>query len=338
MARSARAAACSLAFIAAGVSAAGRIDSLADLCGNCHPVLYAHCGGFLEGPNFDSNGHLWSVDYKGGNIVEVAGGACRIVANTGGMPNGSRFHPDGRLFIADARRGLLIFDPHDRSITVRAATVAGKPIVGGNDLVFDKGGGLYMTVVAGASALRPTGMVVYLAPGERDEPQILADGLAFPNGLALSPDGTRLYVGLYADKTILVLPPADRAPPYLTSWVFARTDSGVGPDGMMADVRGRLWWANFGDGTISVAGSTGRVIGRIALSEGAGPGTTNMTVHDGALYITEASRGDIWRVPLTGAVTTPAGRRAPSGHLPPSISANASRAMRVESSPAGTPQ
>lgn len=305
--RLAQAIACSAAFIAVGAGAASPAESLADLCGDCRPALHVHCDGFLEGPNFDRDGHLWSVDYKGGNIVEVVDGVCRVVANTGGMPNGSRFHPDGRLFIADARRGLLIFDPRDRSITVRAATVASKPIVGANDLVFDKAGGLYMTVVAGASALHPSGMVLYLRPGERSQPQVVADGLAFPNGLTLSPDGTRLYVGLYAEKTILVLPPADRAPPYLTCWVFARTEGGIGPDGMMADARGRLWWANFGDGAISVAGATGRLIGRIALPAPSGPGTTNMTVHDGALYITEASHGDIWRLPLTSAVTTPAG-------------------------------
>ena len=71
----------------------------------------------------------------------------------------------------------------------------------------------------------------------------------------------------------------------------------------MADASSRLWWANFGDGSISVAGPTARLIGKIELPPEAGVGTTNVTMHDGALYITEAFKGDIWRVPLTAAVT-----------------------------------
>ena len=279
---------------------------LAALCGECRPVLHVHCAGFFEGPNFDREGHLWAVDLKGGNIVEVVEGVCRNVANTGGAPNGARFAADGRLFVTDAKRGLLIYDPRSKALTVRAATVAGKPIVGANDLVFDRAGGLYMTVRGTSSKMQSDGMVLYLAPGDASQPQIIADGLPFPNGLALSTDGAKLFVGLYADKTIIVLPPADRPEPYLTSWVHLRTEGGVGPDGMMIDSASRLWWANYGDGAISVAGPTGRLIGKISLPDGAGPGTTNMTVHDGALYITEATKGDIWRMPLTAAVTPPA--------------------------------
>jgi gluconolactonase len=275
---------------------------MAALCGECRAEHYAHCGVFVEGPNFDRDGRLWTVDYRGGGIIEIVDGICRTVANTGGQANGSRFDKDGRLFVADAQRGLLIFDPRTKMLSVRAATVAGKPIVGANDLVFDQAGGLYMTARNTATRLEPNGMVIYLPPGEKSEPRILADGLPFPNGIALSADGTRLFVGLYADKSVIVLPPADRPLPYLTSWTYLHTEGGVGPDGMTVDVDGRLWWANFGDGAISVAGPTGRFIGRIELPPEAGKGTTNVTVHDGYLYITEALKGDIWRVRLTPAV------------------------------------
>lgn len=280
--------------------------AMSALCGDCRPVLLAHCGSFLEGPNFDRQGHLWAVDFKGGAIVEVVDGTCRTVANTGGAPNGSRFHPDGRLFIADAKRGLLIFDPRTKALTVRMASIAGKPIVNANDLIFDKSGGLYMTVRGTSTKLEPDGMVIYLPSGETSEPRIVADKLPFPNGVALSVDGSRLLVGLYADKSVIVLPPADRPPPYLTSWTYLRTDGGVGPDGMMMDADERLWWANYGEGAISIAGPTGQMIGKIRLPAGAGLGTTNMTVHDGALYITEALKGDIWRVPLKAGAVRPA--------------------------------
>lgn len=295
-----------LAMLTAGQAVAAdpatRATGMAALCGECRVEHYAHCGVFLEGPNFDRDGRLWAVDYRGGAVIQIAAGTCGTVAKTGGEANGSRFHRDGRLFIADARRGLLIFDPRTKALTVRAATVAGKAIVGANDLVFDQAGGLYMTARMTATRLEPNGMVIYLPPGEKSEPRILADRLPFPNGIALSADGTRLFVGLYADKSIIVLPPADRPLPYLTSWTYLHTEGGVGPDGMTVDAEGRLWWANFGDGAISVAGPTGRFIGRVELPTEAGRGTTNVTVHDGYLYITEALKGDVWRVRLTPAV------------------------------------
>lgn len=288
---------------AAAADGSDTLNGLASLCGACRVERVAQCGVFVEGPNFDRDGTLWTVDYRGGAILQVVDGQCRTVAKTEGQANGSRFHPDGRLFVADAQRGLLIFDPRTRTLTVRAAMVEGKPIVGANDLVFDGDGGLYMTARVTATRLEPDGMVIYLPPGEKSEPRILADHLPFPNGIALSPDGTRLFVGLYADKSIIVLPPANKPAPYLTSWTYLRTEGGVGPDGMTTDAEGRLWWANFGDGAIGVAGPTGRYLGRVELPPEAGKGTTNVTVHDGYLYITEALKGDIWRVRLTTAVT-----------------------------------
>ncbi len=58
--------------------------SLQDICGDCHPVLYAHCGGFLEGPNFDHEGNLWVVDFRGDKVLTASPKGCQTVFKTGG--------------------------------------------------------------------------------------------------------------------------------------------------------------------------------------------------------------------------------------------------------------
>jgi len=280
------------------VCAAQAASPLEEVCGACQAVRFAHCGGFLEGPTFDRDGTLWVVDLKGGGIMKVGGGRCTTVVNTGGSPNGARFHRDGRLFIADARKGLLILDPRTGALTVRADGSNGVSLEGANDLVFDEAGGLYMTVRGTSTELDRTGDVIYLPPGETSEPRIFADRLAFPNGIAISPDGMKVMIGLYADQSILAMTAVTNPAAFRMNGLFVRTEGGVGPDGIVFDAAGRLFWAEFGDGSIGVADAKGHPIGRIALPMDAGPNISNLAFHDGALYITEGSKGDVWRLPV----------------------------------------
>ncbi len=265
-------------------------------CLDCAVERVAQCGGFLEGPNFDAQGTLWTVDYQTGNIIAVKDGKCRVAGDTGGAANGARFGPDGRLYIADAKRGLLVFDPDRGTVTVWIDRLEGAPMVGANDLVFDKGGNLYATVRGTATYLNPTGRVI-LVPRGSDAPIVLARNLRFPNGIAVKPDGTQLFVGLFSEKAILAinLDPATYEPQL--SYVFVRTQGGIGPDGMTLDGEGRLLWADFGGRTITIADGRAQVIGQVRLPEAAGSKVTNIVGHDGAYYVTEAERGEIWRVP-----------------------------------------
>ncbi|NBQ63677.1 MAG: hypothetical protein EBU40_15510, partial [Proteobacteria bacterium] len=58
-----------------------------------------------EGPAFDRNGNLWFVNWLTSSINRLdgcePGGTVTEVVNTGGIPAGLAFHPDGTLYIAD---------------------------------------------------------------------------------------------------------------------------------------------------------------------------------------------------------------------------------------------
>ncbi|MGD0958147.1 MAG: SMP-30/gluconolactonase/LRE family protein [Candidatus Acidiferrales bacterium] len=82
------------------------------------------------------------------------------------------------------------------------------------------------------------------------------------------------------------------------TYVYARTRGGIGSDGIMVDGKGRLLTANFGAGEVLVFSPEGRPLGAIQLPEEAGKVLSNLVIRGHDLYMTEGSRGEIWRVRL----------------------------------------
>lgn len=276
--------------------------SIDEICGDCVVEKFASCGGFLEGATFDRSGELWAVDLLSGNILRVDdGGECHVEATTGGQPNGAKFHRDGRLFIADKLLGILAYDPASGEIETIADLYRAERIRGTNDLVFDADGGLYFTEPYGSSALKPDGRVFYLPPGESATLQVLTAGLAFPNGIAMTPDGLNVYVGEYARKRIVSVPSATSDNAFDVAHVIAYTEGGVGPDGFALDADGNVYSAIFQGGEVRVIGADRFHYGSIRLPEGAGTFVTNLAFDGNDLYITEASLGEIWRVRVNAA-------------------------------------
>jgi|GEM_PF-6786839 len=75
---------------------------------------YVLASGFQspEGPSFDREGTLHFVDWDAQVVYRVApDGQGSPFVNTGGVPTGSKFHRNGRLFVADGDRGILDISP-----------------------------------------------------------------------------------------------------------------------------------------------------------------------------------------------------------------------------------
>jgi gluconolactonase len=282
--------------------AAAQDRGLAGICGECRVEKLASCGGFLEGATVDSSGTLWVVDLLSGNLLSVdEQGACSVRTNTGGAPNGAKFHRDGRLFVADKNLGIVAYDPEADATTVVMNSYRAERLRGTNDLVFDADGGLYFTEPYGSSAIHPTGRLFYVPHGEDAAPVVVADTLAFPNGVALSPDGRNVYVGEYAKKRLLSLPAVGSPDIFDVAYVVAHTVGGIGPDGIAFDADGNLYAAVFQGKGVAVFAPDGRPLGTLELPDEAGTFVTNLAFHDGWLYITEASAGEIWRVRAANA-------------------------------------
>ncbi len=166
--------------------------------------LYA---GSVSGPEdiaFDKDGHAWS-GLRDGRIVRLENnGAVTEVLNTGGRPLGLEHGPDGALYVADARRGLLRIDLKDPKVEVLVAEAEGVGFHCLNDLEIARDGTIYFSDSSAVWGIdqftedvldqRPSGRVLKYDPIARGEPLVLARDLAFANGLALSADESQLFI------------------------------------------------------------------------------------------------------------------------------------------------
>lgn len=294
-----------LAALSATISALGavaqQVAPLSEICGDCKVEKVASCGSgkFLEGPNFDKDGVLWIVGLMAGEILKVSKDGQCAVAKTGlNFPGGTRFDKDGKLIIT-TRSALLSYDTQSAELTTLRSLYGTQGFRGLNDVIVDKAGGIYFTEPNGSSVIRPIGRIYYMPPSRTGELQLVGDSFAFPNGLVLSPDETVLYIGEYAMNRITAVPLSSggMVNPGRVPWVFATMSGGIGPDGMLVDSKGNVYTAHYMAGEVVVHNRFGFQIGQIKLPADAGMGTTNIVFRDGYLYVTEALKNEVWRVP-----------------------------------------
>jgi len=281
--------------------AASAEETLERICGACVPRKIASCGGFLEGISVSPTGDLWAVNVLSGGVIKVLpDGHCREEANTDGMPNGSKFLADGRLLIADKERGLLIFDTQTKTFTPVTNSYGRENFRGLNDLYSDGSGGFYVTEPYGSDVLRPTGRVFHVTwDADKVSVRLFAENIAFPNGIAVSPDRQKVYVAEFAQKRILALPSPFSTVQNPLAVKFADVPGGNGPDGLATDAKGRLYVAGYGTGDVIVFDANAEFVGRIKLPEGAGKLVTNIAFKGQMMFVTEAQNGEIWQIPFT---------------------------------------
>lgn len=262
--------------------------------------------GFMEGINFDRNGQIWMVSPATGEIMKVEDDKVSIVEKNYGFPVGAKFHKDGRLFITDGTGELYAYDPTTRERTNIVNSINGERLKGLNDLVFDEFGGIYFTEPMGSSATNPTGRVFYLPPGET-EAQLFQENIAYPNGIALSADGQRVYISEFDKNRIISAPSKNTKDVRETPFVFGQFEGGIGPDGLTVDTEGNLYVAHFQAGEIVVLDASGFKYGTIRLPEDTGTFTTNLAFHNGYLYVTESSKNEVWRIKVKESGLKPYG-------------------------------
>lgn len=283
------------ALLASSAAVAANVD-LAEICGDCRPEKIAACGGWLEGPALDATGRLWIMDVSGDRILEIKDGACISHGKTGARPAGAKFRRDGTLVITTGG-AVIAFDPGSAKLSTIVDSFEGKPLDRVNDLAVDSQGGIYFTEARDSSVLKPRGRVFYLAPGTH-EPRLLADTLAFPNGITIGVGDQIVFVAESAAKRIIAIPSFTAKSGIPMAYVHVATPTGAGPDGILMDQEGKLFTAQLGGGEVLVFSPESRLLGAIQLPDDKARYVTNVTLGGGYLYITEAAKGEIWRVRL----------------------------------------
>lgn len=253
---------------------------------------------FLEGPSFDRDGNLYVVDIPYGRVFRASpAGEFELVAEYDGEPNGLKIHRDGRIFIADYRRGIMQLDVESGAVTPILERRYSENFKGVNDLTFAGNGDLYFTDQGQTGLQDPTGRVFRLrADGRLD---LLLNTVPSPNGLVLHPGEKMLYVAVTRGNCVWRVP---LHPDGGTSKVglFIQLSGGWGgPDGLAIDRDGGLLVAHAGLGAVWHFSPLGEPLHRI--NSAAGTATTNLAFggpDNRTLYITESESGSILRVEL----------------------------------------
>lgn len=258
-------------------------------------------GSFLEGPGFDRHGNLFCVDIPYGRIFRISpGGEFELFVQYDGEPNGLRIHSDGRIFVADHRRGLMVVDPHTRRVAVVVEELDSKPFVGPNDLVFTPSGEIYFTDMGNSDLAAPNGRLIHVDVTGRAK--VVLDNLAAPNGLGLNKPGTVLYLAMFRENAIwqMTLRP-DGGVSRVSS--FLQLSGGLGPDGMLVDDDGNLLVVHAGLGCVWVFSQLGEPLYRIVSCRGKMITNIAFSVDEpNRLFIVDSGSGAILtaRLPIRG--------------------------------------
>src|SRR5215217_4592106 len=217
-----------------------------------------------EGPAFDREGNLYFVNWLSSAIVRLTmKGVASEFFNTGGIPAGLAFHRDGSLYVADEGDEIHgVLRVADGRATILVNELDGQPLNGANDLVFDSNGVLYFSDPWRSSAENPIGGFYRFLPDGRLEQ--IDSGLAFPNGVALSPNGSAVYLAETYHNRILRYS-IEPGGVIGGREDFAFLPGGEGPDGMAFDEAGNLYVAHYGGGKVAVFAPSGEMIEEISI-------------------------------------------------------------------------
>ena len=283
------------------------------------PELYATGFEFAEGPALDPAGDLFVVNYRGnGKIGRIApdGAAAvycdlrQLVPGKGRLPqaNGLKVDREGRLIVADAGGGrVLRLAPSELGKPPVVETLAdqfeGKPFDAPNDVALDLAGAIYFSDPGNSSAERPTGSIYRIDANTRKLARLDAQ-LAFPNGLAVTPDQRHLCLAESSRNRVLIydLTSEGRAANRRVLIDFPRKTEGnvaggdFSPDGLIFDAAGRLYAAMFSGGVIDVVEvPSGKLLRQY---DAGGKQSTNCHFHNGYLYTTVAAKEAVFRLKL----------------------------------------
>jgi gluconolactonase len=258
---------------------------------------------FLEGPSFDREGNLYFVDIPFGRVFRLSPhGRCEIVCQYDGWPNGLKIHKDGRIFICDYKRGLVLMDPKRGEIEAILATRNSESWKGLNDLVFASDGACYFTDQGQTGMHDPTGRVYRLRPdGGLD---LLLNTVPSPNGIVLNMKENRLFVAVTRQNAVWRCPIMTDGSVSKVGTYLQLSGGHGGPDGMALDQEDGILVCQLGVGiwrfdsdgmpTHLIEACVGHHMTNVAYG-----GPDNKT-----LFITEADTGSILtcEMPVPGKV------------------------------------
>ena len=227
---------------------------------------------FTECPRW-RNGRLYFSDQHGHRVYAIgANGVVETIAHVPQRPSGLGFLPDGRLLIVSMCDRRILRLEADGSLALHAdlAALASGDV---NDMVVDRDGGAWagnfgFDLHGGAPARTATLICIELDGSAH----IAAEGLGFPNGSVLTPDGSTLIVAETLMNRLSAFDVTDGKLGERRTWAAfgdAPTSTDVGEivaraevvaDGICLDAEGAVWVADLAHNRLVRVAEGGQIL------------------------------------------------------------------------------
>ncbi|WP_369243880.1 SMP-30/gluconolactonase/LRE family protein [Streptomyces sp. R41] len=219
--------------------------------------------GLVESPRWHGD-RLYFSDWSAGEVLALdPAGRSEVIARVASLPLCTDWLPDGRMVIVSSPDGQLLRREPDGSLGTCADL--GRP--GWNDIVIDGRGNTYVNradfnPMAG-EAFKPGSVSVVTPNGAVRQ---VADDIAFPNGMAVTPDNSTLIVAdSYRHSLVAFDVGADGGLSGRRVWA----DLGEGtPDGICVDAQNAVWYADVPGRCCVRVAEGGTVLDRVDLDRG----------------------------------------------------------------------
>ncbi|MFL5868957.1 MAG: SMP-30/gluconolactonase/LRE family protein [Thermoleophilaceae bacterium] len=225
---------------------------------------------FGESPRWGPDGRLWVSDWGAREVVAVDLDGQSEVAVRLDFPSFQAicidWLPDGRLLVVSSADGLLLRREPDGSLVIHA-DLNGVDEPRWNDIVVDGRGNAYVNNIGFdmAAGEDPAPGAIALVTPDGAARRVAGD-VAFPNGMAVTPDNSTLIVAeSYARKLTAFDIAVDGTLSNQRAW--AELDDGV-PDGICVDAEGAVWYGDVPNSRCVRVAEGGEVLETIELDAG----------------------------------------------------------------------
>jgi len=239
----------------------------------------------IEGPACDRKGNLYAVNINERGTIGIVkpdkSAELWVTLPEGSTGNGIRFDRAGQMYVADYKgHNILKIDPATKKVSVLAhEPTMSQP----NDIAIGPDDFLYASDPAWG---KKTGQIWLVSPSGKVTN--LAKDVGTTNGIEVSPDGKKLYVGESIQRKIFVY---DIGPDHLLSnkkLLIEFPDHNL--DGIRCDVDGNLYVTRHGAGVVLKLSPEGKELKTIDV-----PGTMPSNICFGGpdgctAYVTEVEK------------------------------------------------
>jgi len=207
-------------------------------------------------------------------------GHLSVYRNPSNYSNGNTRDKQGRLVSCEHLTRRVTRTEYDGKITVLADKYDGKPFNAPNDIIVDSKGAIWFTdpgygiesPYEGDLRKEELPRNVYRLDPATGKLKVVVDDLTRPNGLALSPDETILYVvDSTEDRKASIRMYDVRGDSLHNSRMFADNFNSGSADGVKVDDKGNVWcsmgWTDANENGVRCYTPHGDLIGKIHLPE-----------------------------------------------------------------------